>query len=850
MAMLAELLQDFAEAALLGRYGGHAHSFWAVKEAGIVSNSLRRLSKVRYGEFPRRGNEGVNQMRPIICQCLAALLFVLTPIVAITPAARADVTAEEVRESIRRAVDYLKSQQDKVRGSWPDYSLGTPQPGGVTALCTLALLNAGVEVKDPAIQKSLAFLRRLEAPDTVYVASLQTMVFCAAEPEKDRLLISRNVKLLEGMQIKRSPLGADPKGDTKGCWSYKATDVPGAGDNSNAQFALLALHEAELVGVKVEEQTWRLALSYWLRCQREEGAWPYMAGMPARGSMTCAGITSVIIATDRLNAGDARVVGGHVHCCGEQEENAALEKAFDWLGRMLKPGRAAPAGARGGSQTDLYFLYGLERVGRLSGRRFIGGKDWYREGAEYLVGAQDDLTGYFKGTGHAEGDPNIGTALALLFLSKGRRPVVIAKLKHGTTQDWDLHRSAVHNLTRYVEKRWKRDLTWQTVEGRAATVDDLLQGAVLYISGREELSFTAEQKENLKQYINQGGFIFAEDCCDGAGFDRDFRALMKEIFPDNELRLLPPDHPVWYAEQKVSPEYMRPLYGIDACCRTSVVYCPKNLACYWELHEGERESKYPKAVQDEIAACLAIGANVLAYATNREVPEKLRPKVSVSDGLNEQLTRGALFIPKLAHGGGSDDAPSALSNLLKTAEKQLDARLNPKKIVVTPTDPKLFEYPIVFMHGRRAFRWSNAERKALAMYFERGGFLFADSICANPQFAESLREELKAILPEGKLARIPAEHPMFTPEFRGYDLSTVTLRDPKLRSEGDKLESKLQKTAPLFEGLEINGRMAVVFSPYDLSCALENHESLECKGYVKTDAAKLGVNVILYALQQ
>ena len=51
-------------------------------------------------------------------------------------------------------------------------------------------------------------------------------------------------------------------------------------------------------------------------------------------------------------------------------------------------------------------------------------------------------------------------------------------------------------------------------------------------------------------------------------------------------------------------------------------------------------------------------------------------------------------------------------------------------------------------------------------------------------------------------------------------------------------------------GLEINGRLAVVFSPYDLSCALENHESLECKGYIKADAARLGVNVILFALQQ
>ena len=58
------------------------------------------------------------------------------------------------------------------------------------------------------------------------------------------------------------------------------------------------------------------------------------------------------------------------------------------------------------------------------------------------------------------------------------------------------------------------------------------------------------------------------------------------------------------------------------------------------------------------------------------------------------------------------------------------------------------------------------------------------------------------------------------------------------------------RTAPLLEALEIDGRWAVIFSPYDISCALENHASLECKGYVTADAAKIAVNVLLFALQQ
>jgi hypothetical protein len=42
----------------------------------------------------------------------------------------------------------------------------------------------------------------------------------------------------------------------------------------------------------------------------------------------------------------------------------------------------------------------------------------------------------------------------------------------------------------------------------------------------------------------------------------------------------------------------------------------------------------------------------------------------------------------------------------------------------------------------------------------------------------------------------------------------------------------------------------VILSPYDISCALEKGASLDCKGYIPPDAAKIGANVLLYALQQ
>src|SRR6185369_11248454 len=138
------------------------------------------------------------------------------------------------------------------------------------------------------------------------------------------------------------------------------------------------------------------------------------------------------------------------------------------------------------------------------------------------------------------------------------------------------------------------------------------------------------------------------------------------------------------------------------------------LSCYWELANPFRESDYPKAVKDEIEQVARIGSNVLAYATGRELKEKLeRPQIVMAKA-GAQSPRGALVVPKLGHNGGSDDAPAALNKLLAVIDqKKLVERVDYEKRIIPPANPQLFEFPIVFMHGRRAFRWSAAERKSL-----------------------------------------------------------------------------------------------------------------------------------------
>lgn len=765
---------------------------------------------------------------------LATLAAAVLLLGSATPQAHAEITAEQVRRSIARGVEYLERQQ-RADGTWPDYAGFT---GGTTALCTLALLNSGVAVDDPQIQRALEYLRKLK-PERTYVAALQTMVFCAAEPQRDAHLIGQNVKWFESQQIRVGPY--------KGCWAYGSSQ--GSGDNSNGQFALLALHEAERVGVATSAQTWGLAKAYWERIQNDDGSWGYLEGHAGSGSMTAAGIAALVMAADKLQPGDAQVIGQNVQCCGAQEDIPAIERGLAWLARNFSVHRNP--GGLAGTNWLLYYMYGVERVGRLTNQRFIGGHDWYREGADMLVANQDGLTGYWIGSGHGEDAPHVATSLALLFLSKGRRPVAVAKLKFGPEADWNHHRRDVHNLLEYVQQQWKEAVTWQVVDSENATADDLIQSPVLFMSGSEAVQMSDDQAAELRDFINRGGFVLAEAACGGEAFDESFRALVERMYPEEEynLGLLPPDHAIWTAEERVPPEYMRPLWGLNVGCRTALVYCPENLGCYWELDRLGRKQTFPAAIEEEVRAVRSIGINVLAYATGRELKEKLDMPLDPGQSTpQDAFDRARLYIAKLRHGGGWDAAPGALSNLLAVVRAEAGVRLSTDRRDVTLDDQALFQYPIVFMHGRNGFELTPAERQQLRIYLERGGMLVADAVCASETFAAAFRREMKAVLPEAPLERIAADDPLFSDAYGGFAIRTLALRDPSRREQGEPLEARIRQTPPELEGARIAERYAVLFSPYDLSCALERHASIECRGYTPEDAARLGLNLILYAL--
>ena len=721
----------------------------------------------------------------------------------------AGVTREEVERSIKVAVAYLLKAQ-KRDGNWGNEA-------GESALVLLALLTAGESPDSEPLRRGIKALRGANfAPNkAVYTVSLITMVLAAADPQEYKKEIFRYAEWLEMAQ------------NAFGSWTYNtAYGRGGGGDNSNTQYALLGLNAASEAGFSVSPEVWFKARRYWEACQNADGSWGYVPKNPGTASMTCAGISSLIITGLKRVQGREQLVGDRIDRCGEEAVSPSLQRGIDWMSSHLDVSQNAGSGL----SWHYYSLYGLERAGRLSGRRFFGNDDWYREGAAFLVQAQDRLQGFWPARGN-EADPLWTTSFALLFLAKGRAPVLVNKLRHGPGTDWNNDHDDITNLVGVVSRDWKHLLTWQVVDPNRASVEDMLQAPIGYLNGHEFPVFTDQGKARLREFVEQGGVLVAEACCSRREFDRGFRQLMKEIFPEPDLELHPlaEDHAVWRSKYKLEPS-VHPLWGIEQGCRTVVIYSPDDLSCYW--NQLENQPGNPR-----VRAATALGQNIVDYATGRELPADKLAVRDVADFKQDRPRRGALRIGKLRHAGDWNIAPLAIPNLTTALRDKLkfDVVINHKELF--PRDPNLIHYPLIYLHGRASVDFSEEDLAALRRHLDPGrGTFFADAACGSPAFDASFRRFVAELMPKNPLVSIPKDDEFFTHP-TGYDLSDAR-RTP---SAGG------QAGVPDLEGVKIDGRWAIIYSKLDLGCALQKQAGIECKGYTHESALKITTNIVLYA---
>jgi len=368
-----------------------------------------------------------------------------------------------VKAAIDKGVVRLKALQ-AVSGHW-----GNPahdQAMGHTALPLLAMLKAGVPAEDVHVRRALKALEGMKM-QRVYSVALYLMVIQALyQPKLDTLDTDvgrarhKRVKPKEVRAQLSKPHAAIVKAglayllraqNASGLWAYDepADATITARDLSNVQYALLGLRAAADCGFKVKGAVWQTALrallehqdvrgekielrrkalrdgyAYSSKEQAQQRGFHYTThkkngplgentlwNVPATGSMTTAGIACLAICQEGLWR--TRKFKGN----DRKKSRDAIRDGLAWMQARFtvteNPDHPRKA-------HHLYYLYGLERMGMLTGTRWLGGHDWYKEGADLLLAMQHATHG---GWGR-----HVDTSFGILFLkraTRGRDTVVL-----------------------------------------------------------------------------------------------------------------------------------------------------------------------------------------------------------------------------------------------------------------------------------------------------------------------------------------------------------------------------------------------------------------------------------------
>lgn len=826
---------------------------------------------------------------------IAVLAVAMTLVCEFTSASAEEPLVKKVRTSLNKGVDYLKSKQvDKGGGTWnwENDTLQLLQPGGSSCLAMLALLTAGTPADDPVVRRGMPYIRGIK-PQHTYVTGLQTMVFADVGDVRDQFQIQSNVEWLLSAAVtsNRKPLGQG--GKLEG-WSYQSNSGNRA-DNSNTQYALLGLWAGRQAGARIDKEVWEAIQEFYktTQCEATVGArgqqiagWQYQNVSKSKDgslTMTEAGVCGLFIAA--LEANDSKQelneATGVAAKCGFYPEDDAIAKGMRWLGERFR---------FFDQNHTFYNVYGIERVGRLSGQRFIGEHDWYREGCELLTGVKESPGLAQKSGGEWEiakqaidSFPVISTSFAVLFLAKGRTPILLSKLAWdstttrtpGTGTGWNRKHNDARHLVEYSSRVLfkKIPLAWQIFDPRLADLgteekfndelSNLLQSPILYINGHESPNLTTQQKRLLRRYVDEGGFILAEACCGSEDFARGFRKLMedKEVF-GNESPLLPlaTSHPIWsshflvpasvFQGEKILDE--QKIQAIERGCKTVVVFSPQPLAGYWE------ESRFTPKVKETVAATdrgklsYQLAGNIIAYATGLEPPKPRLDKPKIIDPKEDKAVAGSRYMIELAqikHDGGDwQPAKNALRALaLNARDKYLLDVSVAKREVSMAKHKELWSSKFLYMHGKGKFTTEETEIQNMRAHLDLGATLLADACCGAQPFDEAFRDFVKKLYPGKELEAIPADDFLYSERLNGEAITRLRCRTEK--ADGSP-EATFQDVPPMLRGIQVDGRWAVIYSRYDIGCALEKNKSSACKGYDPDSAMKLATAALLYSLKR
>ncbi len=189
----------------------------------------------------------------------------------------------------------------------------------------------------------------------------------------------------------------------------------------------------------------------------------------------------------------------------------------------------------------------------------------------------------------------------------------------------------------------------------------------------------------------------------------------------------------------------------------------------------------------------------------------------------------------LKYGGGGDwyANPTALPNLIRFCNQNIDTQIKEKPETVEAGDINIFQFPFLHMTGHGNVFFSNEEAENLRIYLLSGGFLHIDD---NYGMEPYLKRELLKVFPDKQLEELGADHPIFSQKFKFPEGL------PKIHEHDGK--------RPQAFGYFHEGRLLLLFTlESDLGDGWEDPSVHNDPEAIRLKALQMGANIVAYVFK-
>lgn len=424
-------------------------------------------------------------------------------------------------------------------------------------------------------------------------------------------------------------------------------------------------------------------------------------------------------------------------------------------------------------------------------------------------------------------------------------PVLLTKIRSADAGDWTRTPNDVKTLLEWISQQMNVHFS-SNIKPFIAISSDPSQNPILYRSGFKPFELSPKEISLLREYVANGGTIVFNPLVGHPDAYQSALKAARAILPEQTLYRLRMDHPVFHSFYEIDKVAFRDrlvkdglatdphpwLEGVDIDNRTAIFISRWDFSLGWEANQHE---SWGYADAD----ARKLGANIVSYVTAmRDAGRSIGKSVELVNA--DKKTAGKFRVGQVMHEGPWKTRTAAFPMLLNQFHASTGTPVSFELRDVSLDDPAIFEMPFLFLTGTTDFRLSDKQRGNLRQFLMNGGVLFAEAAEGRQSFDDSFRAEMAKVLPDRGLAAIPANHSIFQQPGK---LPSVKARSALAAHSNNQIEM-----APELYGIDLNGSLAVIYSPHDLSAGWERAIAPYAQGYEAADSTALGMNVLYYAV--